>query len=380
MARLKIAVCPDSFKGSLPAWEVARAIGRGLRSILPDAEIREVPLADGGEGTAFIMALATQGKLIYKEVTGPLGEKVKGHFALLGDGKTAVVEMAQAAGLSLVPPRKRNPMKTTTYGVGELIKFALDQGVERIIVGIGGSATNDAGLGMAQALGIRALDEEGKDVPWGGEGLLKLERIELDGLDERIKRVKIIVACDVQNTLLEAASIYAPQKGASKEDVMLLEEGLRRFAEVVRNCLGKEIANLPGGGAAGGLGAGLVAFLDATLSSGIDIVLDYIGFEEKIKDVDLIFTGEGKLDNQTFYGKALAGALKRAQGKPVIALAGEVDDNFQPSRVGIDAAFSIVNGPITLKQSMNKTSLLLERTAREIAKILKIGGMIYERA
>jgi glycerate kinase len=373
---MKIAVCPDSFKGSLPAWEAARAIARGLRSVFPEAEIREIPLADGGEGTAFIMALATQGKLIYKEVTGPLGEKVKGHYAILGDGKTAVVEMAQAAGLSLVPPRKRNPMKTTTYGVGELIKFALDEGVERIIVGIGGSATNDAGLGMAQALGVRALDKDGNDVPWGGDGLLKLERIEMEGLDERIKNVKIIVACDVQNTLLEAASIYAPQKGASEEEVILLEEGLRRFAEVVKTCLNKDVSNLPGGGAAGGLGAGLVAFLDASLSSGIDTILDYIGFDEKIKDVDLIFTGEGKLDRQTAYGKSVAGAIKRAKGKPVIALAGEIDEDFNPSQMGIEAAFSIVNGPITLRQAMKNTSLLLENTAREIAKILKIGGML----
>jgi glycerate kinase len=373
---MKIAVCPDSFKGSLPAWEAARAIARGLRSVFPEAEIREIPLADGGEGTAFIMALATQGKLIYKEVTGPLGVKVKGHYAILGDGKTAVVEMAQAAGLSLVPPRKRNPMKTTTYGVGELLKYALDEGVERIIVGIGGSATNDAGLGMAQALGIKALDKDGNDVPWGGEGLLKLERIELDGLDKRFKNVKILVACDVQNTLLEAASIYAPQKGASSEEVLLLEEGLRRFAEVVKTCLNKDVLNLPGGGAAGGLGAGLYAFLDATLSSGIDTILDYIGFDEKIKDVDLIFTGEGKLDRQTVYGKSVAGALRRAKGKPVIALAGEIDDSFLPSQLGIEAAFSIVNGPLTLRQAMKKTSLLLEKTAREIAKTLKIGGML----
>jgi glycerate kinase len=229
---------------------------------------------------------------------------------------------------------------------------------------------------MAQALGVKALDKLGKDVPWGGDGLLKLERIELEGLDERIKNVKIIVACDVQNTLLEAATIYAPQKGASEEQVMLLEEGLRRFAEVVKTYLGKDILNLPGGGAAGGLGAGLVAFLDATLSSGIDTILDYIGFDEKIKDVDLIFTGEGKLDRQTGYGKSIAGAIRRAKGKPVIALAGEIDDGFLPSQVGIAAAFSIVNGPLTLRQSMKKTSLLLERTAREIAKILKIGGML----
>jgi glycerate kinase len=220
------------------------------------------------------------------------------------------------------------------------------------------------------------LDKDGNDVPWGGEGLLKLERIELDGLDKRFKNVKILVACDVQNTLLEAASIYAPQKGASSEEVLLLEEGLRRFAEVVKTCLNKDVLNLPGGGAAGGLGAGLYAFLDATLSSGIDTILDYIGFDEKIKDVDLIFTGEGKLDRQTVYGKSVAGALRRAKGKPVIALAGEIDDGFLPSQLGIEAAFSIVNGPLTLRQAMKKTSLLLEKTAREIAKTLKIGGML----
>ncbi|MBC7326909.1 glycerate kinase [bacterium] len=377
---MKIVVCPDSFKGSLPAWQVAEAISKGLRCELPEAEVIELPLADGGEGTAFIMAKATNGKLIRKKVTGPLGEKVNAHFALLGDGKTAVVEMAQAAGLSLVPPKKRNPLKTTTYGVGELIKFALDEGVERIIVGIGGSATNDAGIGMAQAIGFRILDENGEDVPLGGEGLLKMEKIEIDEVDKRLQNVKIIIASDVQNTLLDAARVYAPQKGAKAEDIILLEEGLRRFAEVVRRCLGKDVLNLPGGGAAGGLGAGLVAFLNATPSSGIDTVLDYINFDEKVKGSDLIITGEGKLDKQTAYGKAISGAIRRAQGKPVIALAGEVEEGLDLSLLGITSALSIVNGPMTLRQAMKKTPLLLESTAREIAKILKIGGMLYERA
>lgn len=380
MAKLKIIVCPDSFKGSLPAWEAARAISRGLRSILPEAEIVELPLADGGEGTAYIMASATGGRLIYKEVTGPLGKPVRAHFAILGDGKTAVVEMAQAAGLSLLPQKKRNPMKTTTYGVGELIRFALEECVEKIIVGIGGSATNDAGVGMAQALGIKAMDKYGKDVPWGGEGLLKLEKIEARGLDKRLQSVKIIVACDVQNTLLDAARVYAPQKGAKPEEIILLEEGLKRFAKVVRNCLGKDVEGLPGGGAAGGLGAGLVAFLDATLSSGIDTILDYIGFDEKIKGAQLMITGEGKLDKQTTYGKAIAGAIRRAKGKPVIALTGKIEEGLALSQLGISSAFSIVNGPTTLKEAMRKASSLLENTAREIAKILKIGGMLYERA
>lgn len=376
---MKIVVCPDSFKGSLPAWEVASAISRGLRSVLSEAEIVEIPLADGGEGTAYIMALATGGKLIHKRVTGPLGKPVKAHFAILGDGKTAVVEMAQAAGLSLVPLKKRNPMKTTTFGVGELIKFALDEGVERIIVGIGGSATNDAGVGMAQALGIKVMDEKGEDVPWGGEGLLRMERIDMSGVDKRLQDIKIIIACDVQNTLLDAARVYAPQKGAKPEDVILLEEGLKRFARVVKSCLGKDVENLPGGGAAGGLGAGLVAFLDATLASGIDTILDYINFDEKIKGAQLLITGEGKLDRQTAFGKAIAGAIRRAKGMPVIALAGEIEEGLTLSQMGISSALSIVNGPITLREAMKKTSSLLENTAREIAKILKIGGMLYER-
>jgi len=380
LAKLKIAVCPDSFKGSLPAWEAARIIAQGVRSVLSEAEVIEIPLADGGEGTAYIMARATGGRLIQKEVTGPLGKKVKAHFAILGDGKTAVVEMAQAAGLFLVPLKKRNPMKTTTYGVGELIRFALDEGVERIIVGVGGSATNDAGLGMAQALGIKAVDERGNDVPWGGEGLLKLEKIETDALDKRLQSVKIIIACDVQNTLLEAARIYAPQKGATPEDVILLERGLRRFAQVVKSCLGKDVLDLPGGGAAGGLGAGLVAFLGAILSSGVDTILDYIGFDEIIKEAKILITGEGKLDRQTAYGKAIVGAIRRAKGKPVIALAGEVEEGLMLSQIGISAAFSIVNGPITLRKAMKNTSSLLENTAREITKILMIGGMLYERA
>lgn len=377
---MKIVVCPDSFKGSLPAWEAARAISQGLRDVFPEAEIVEVPLADGGEGTAYIMALATGGRLIHKKVTGPLGKPVKAYFAILGDGKTAVVEMAQAAGLFLVPPKKRNPLKTTTYGVGELIRYALDEGVERIIVGIGGSATNDAGVGMAQALGIKVMDKQGHDVPWGGEGLLKMERIEMDGVDKRLRSVKIIIACDVQNTLLDAARVYAPQKGAKQEDIIILEEGLKRFAEVVKECLGKDVENLPGGGAAGGLGAGLVAFLDAVLASGIDTILDYIDFDEKIREAQLIITGEGKLDKQTSYGKAVAGAIRRAKGKPVIALAGAIEEGLMLSQIGISAAFSIVNGPITLRESMKRTYSLLETTAREIAKILKIGGMLYERA
>lgn len=377
---MKIVVCPNSFKGSLPAWEAAHAISRGLRSVLQEAEIIELPLADGGEGTAYIMASSTGGRLVHKEVTGPLGEKVKAYFAILGDGKTAVVEMAQAAGLSLVPPEKRNPMKTTTYGVGELIRHALEEGVERIIVGIGGSATNDAGIGMAQALGVKVMDKKGNDVPWGGEGLLKIEKIEMSGIDKRLRDVKIVIACDVQNTLLEAAHIYAPQKGAKPEEVLLLEEGLKRFSQVVKTCLGKDIMELPGGGAAGGLGAGLVAFLDAILTAGIDTILDYIGFEEKIKDADLLITGEGRLDKQTAYGKAVAGAIKRAGGKPVIALAGEIEEDLPLSQLGISAALSIVSGPIPLKEAMKKTPSLLENAAREIAKILKIGGMLYERA
>lgn len=372
---MKIVVCPDSFKGSLPAWEVSSAIAKGIREVLPEAEILELPLADGGEGTAYILARATNGRLIKRKVTGPLGKPVDAHFAILGDGETAVVEMAQAAGLSLVPPRLRNPFKTTTRGVGELIRYALEEGVKRIIVGIGGSATTDAGVGMAQALGVRAVGKDGKDIPPGAEGLLELEHIDIGGLDERIKQVKIMVASDVANPLLDAARVYAPQKGAKMEDIPVLEEALLRFAEVVEKDLGKDIKDLPGGGAAGGLGAGLVALLDAQISPGIETIFQLIGFPEKIKDAQLIFTGEGKIDKQTTFGKAIAGVAKYAKGIPTIALAGWVEDEDALYDMGITAILGIAPKPMTLKQTMKQTPLLLQRTAREITKILKIGGM-----
>jgi len=259
---VKIVIAPDSFKGSLTALEAANAIEDGFRRVFPEAEIVKVPMADGGEGTVQSLVDATGGRIVKRIVTGPLGDKVEAQFGILGDGKTAVIEMASASGLPLIPPHKRNPMVTTTYGTGELIKAALDMDCRKFIIGIGGSATNDGGGGMAQALGVKLLDKDGNDIPFGGKGLLKLNRIDISTLDPRIAESEIVVACDVDNPLTGprgAARVYSPQKGATPEMVEILEKALERFAEVVKRDLGKDVKNIPGAGAAGGLGAGLMA-------------------------------------------------------------------------------------------------------------------------
>lgn len=375
---MKIVIAPDSFKESLSALEAANAIERGFKAIFPNAEYRKMPMADGGEGTVQSLVDATNGTIEERTVTGPLGEPVQAFFGIMGDGKTAVIEMAAASGLHLVPAEKRNPLITSTRGTGELIAAALDLGVKRIIIGIGGSATNDGGAGMVQALGGRLLDETGNDIDPGGGSLAKLTLVDLSELDARLKDVHIEVACDVDNPLTGprgASAIFGPQKGATPDMVELLDQNLAHFADVVEKSLGKSFRDLDGAGAAGGLGASLLAFLNADLKRGIDIVLNAVNFDAEVQEADLVITGEGRIDSQTIYGKTPIGVAKAAKkyGVSVIGLAGSLsDDSHVVHEHGIDALFSIVPGVIKLPEAFEHAAVYMERSARNIAATMKI--------
>ncbi|MBT2692411.1 glycerate kinase [Bacillus sp. ISL-55] len=376
---MKIVIAPDSFKESLTALEAATAIENGMKKILPEASFVKVPMADGGEGTVQSLVDATGGKIITKIVTGPLGTPVEAFFGISGDEKTAVIEMAAASGLHLVPSGDRNPLITTTRGTGELIGAALDYGVEHIIIGIGGSATNDGGAGMARALGIMLLDSDGKEIGEGGGALNSLAGVNIAGLDKRLESVKIDVACDVDNPLTGkrgASHIFGPQKGATPEIVEELDNNLRHFADVIRKDLNKDIEHVSGAGAAGGLGGGLLAFLSAELKRGVDIVLEAAKLETHLQDADFVITGEGKIDGQTIFGKTPIGVAKTAKrhNVPVIAIAGNVaSDSEVVHEHGIDAVFSIVPGVITLQDAFENASTYVERIAANIASVIKLG-------
>ncbi len=375
---MKIVIAPDSFKESLTALEAANAIERGFKSIFPNAVYHKMPMADGGEGTVQSLVDATNGTIKERIVTGPLGNPVKSFFGVMGDGKTAVIEMAAASGLHLVPMEKRNPLVTSTRGTGELISAALDLGVKHIIIGIGGSATNDGGAGMIQALGAKLLDEEGETIGPGGGALSQIATVDLSGLDNRLKDVHIDVACDVDNPLTGprgASAIFGPQKGATPEMVKLLDKNLSHFADVIEKALGKSFRDIEGAGAAGGLGASLLAFLNADLKRGIDIVLHAMNFESVVKDADLVITGEGRIDSQTVYGKTPIGVAKAAKkyGVPVIGLAGSISqDSDVVIEHGIDALFSIVPGIITLPEAFEFAEANIERTARNVASSMRM--------
>lgn len=375
---MKILVAPDSFKGSLTAMEVSENIKRGIHNFDSKIDVDLLPMADGGEGTVQSLVDATEGEIIEKEVTGPLGNKVKAFYGLLGDGKTAVIEMAAASGLPLVPEGKKNPLKTNTYGTGELIASALEHGVEQIIIGIGGSATNDAGVGMAQALGAEILDAEGDQVDFGGGNLDQIEKMDLKNLDPRLKGVEIQAACDVDNPLFGedgAAHVYAPQKGADREMVEILDQNLRHFNQIAVKELGKDTNKIPGAGAAGGLGAGLVAFLDAELKAGVDIVLDIIDFESRLRDVDLVITGEGMIDGQSIYGKTPVGVSRSAAKKdiPVIAIAGTLGRGVEKVLDhGISAYFSIIDRPAELNEIIERSPKLLTNLSEQIIRTIQI--------
>ena len=373
---MNILAAPDSFKGSLTALEVAENIQKGIKNFDEKINVELLPMADGGEGTVQSLVDATDGEIIKKDVTGPLGKKVEAFYGILGDKKTAVIEMAAASGLPLVPKAKRNPLKTTTYGTGELIMSALKHGVEQIIVGIGGSATNDAGVGMAQALGAEILDENGKQVAFGGEHLDEIKEINLESLDSRIKETEILVACDVDNPLFGrngAAYVYAPQKGADQYMVEQLDNNLRQFNEVVKEELNKNINEIPGAGAAGGLGAGLVAFLDAELKAGIDIILELMNFEKKLEDIDLVITGEGMLDGQSINGKTPIGVARKAKEKEiaVVAIAGTLGIGVKKVLdYGIDAYFSIIDKPSELDLIVKQSPKLIRSLSEQIIRTI----------
>lgn len=376
---MKIVIAPDSYKGSLTAAEVAEAMAAGVRRVWPDAEVALVPMADGGEGTVQALVDATGGRLITATVRGPLGDPVEATFGMMGDGETAVIEMAQASGLPLVPRDRRNPLVTTTYGTGELILRALDEGARRLIIGIGGSATNDGGAGMAQALGARLLDAEGRELEHGGAALARLERIDLSGLDPRVRSLQITVACDVDNPLTGprgASAVFGPQKGATPEMVAQLDAALKRWAEVIKRDLGKDVDAIPGAGAAGGLGAGLMALLDAQLRRGVEIVVEATGLERHLDGADLCLTGEGNTDFQTAHGKTPMGvaAAARRRGVPVICLSGGLGRDYQQIYdVGIDAALPIVPGPVDLDTAIQEAARFVADAAERALRLVALG-------
>ncbi|MBM4039254.1 MAG: glycerate kinase [Planctomycetes bacterium] len=369
---MKIVIAPDSFKECLAAEEVAEAMARGVRGALPEAEVVCVPMADGGEGTVRALVAATGGELRRARVTGPLGEPVEAEFGLFGDGRTAVIEMAAASGLPLVPPDRRDPTKTTTYGTGELIAAALGLGVECLILGIGGSATVDGGAGMAQALGARLLDAEGKPIGWGGGDLGRLATIDLSAMDPRLRGVACDVACDVTNPLTGpsgAAAVYGPQKGATPEMVELLDANLAHFARVAERDLGVAVRDVPGSGAAGGLGAGLMAFLGARLRPGVELVIQAVGLERKLRGAGLVLVGEGRMDAQTAYGKVPVGVarLARRMGIPAVAIVGSLGEGYEAVHAeGIVACFTILDRPMALQEAVRRARELIEATAEEV--------------
>jgi glycerate kinase len=365
---MKIVVAPDSFKGSLTAVEVSDAIEQGIREIFPEAEIIKIPMADGGEGTVQCLINAAGGEILREKVTDPLGGEVLAHYGILGDKKTAVIEMAEASGLTLVPENKRNPLITTTYGTGQLIKAALNQGCRKMIIGIGGSATNDGGAGMVQALNVRLLDKQDKEIGFGGAELMNIHHIDISQMDQRISKLEILVASDVKNPLCGhsgATRIYGPQKGATEEMMVILEEALARFAHIINKALHKDVKDIPGAGAAGGLGAGLMAFLGAKLKPGIEIIIEAVKLEEAMKDADLVITGEGKIDSQTIYGKVPVGVAKIAKKYhvPVMAIGAIIDQDAEiVHKYGIDFLVKVSDPPMSLTEHKSKKVWLIKKS------------------
>ncbi|MBF0276182.1 MAG: glycerate kinase [SAR324 cluster bacterium] len=369
----------DSFKESLSSLQAARCFQTGFKKVLPDAEIETILLSDGGEG--FVSALTFQnGELQKQKVTGPLGNPVNAQYGLMRGDQSAVIEMAAASGLELVPRNQRNPLKTTSYGTGELIRHAISQGAKRIFIGIGGSATVDGGLGMAQALGVEFFEQSGKklqDVLCGAD-LQKIGRVSLDSLADQIKQLEVIVACDVNNPWigeLGAARIFGPQKGATAEMIEELERGMENLAAVIRNDLGSEISSLPGAGAAGGLGGMLYALLGAKLKSGIEIVLESVGFIDAAKKADLIITGEGRVDSQTIRGKTINGVTKIARNckVPILVIGGSIVEKDLPLLYdsGIDMTLSLLSTPTPLEEAIQNGAELMRQTGERVGRMVR---------
>ena len=376
---MKIVIAPDSYKESLSALQVAAEIENGFRAIFPDAQYVKLPVADGGEGTVEAMVAATQGKIVRLRVTGPLGEPVEAFYGLSGDESCAFIEMAAASGLELVPAARRDPRVTTSWGTGELIRNALDRGVQHFIIGIGGSATNDGGAGMVQALGARLLNQHGEQIGYGGSALATLARIDISALDARLQQCRFEVACDVTNPLTGeegASAIFGPQKGATPELVAELDAALAHYAAVIQRDLDIDVLHIPGGGAAGGMGAALHAFCQAELRRGIEIVTEALGLDDLVKDATLVITGEGRIDSQTIHGKVPIGVAKVAKryNKPVIGIAGSLTaDVGVVHQDGIDAVFSVIYSICTLEEALDNAAQNVRMTARNIAAALKVG-------
>lgn len=374
---MKIVIAPDSYKGSVSAVAVAQAMERGVHKVFPDAQVIKMPIADGGEGTVETMIEASGGTWIKETVVGPLGEPVKAGWGIMGDGVTGVIEMAAASGLPLVGDRK-NPWVTTTYGTGELILSALNRGLKRIIIGIGGSATNDGGAGMARALGVRFLDANGEELANGGGALTYLASIDVSGLDKRINDIELLVACDVDNPLCGstgASAAYGPQKGATPDMVEKLDAALANYAAVAETALGKSVKDTPGAGAAGGLGAGLLLFTKTQLRPGVDIILEVNGFDKALQGASLVLTGEGQTDFQTARGKAPVGAAKWAKkyGIPVVCISGGLGKGAdEVIEQGIDAVISIAPRPISLEECLEHGEQLIEEAAERVCRIANI--------
>ncbi|MCA4822044.1 glycerate kinase [Serratia rhizosphaerae] len=375
---MKIVIAPDSYKESLSALAVATCIEDGFREVFPAAEFVKLPLADGGEGTVEAMVAATGGRIIKVDVTGPLGETTPAFFGLSGDGRSAFIEMAAASGLERLPTGRRNPLKTTSYGTGELIRCALEHGVRHCIIGIGGSATNDGGAGMVQALGARLLDERGEEIGFGGAALATLAQIDLSRLDARIGQCRFEVACDVTNPLTGpegASAIFGPQKGATPQMVAELDGALAHYAQVIKRTLGVDVQQVPGAGAAGGMGAGLLAFCRAELRQGIEIVTEALGLDALVRDATLVITGEGRIDSQSIKGKVPIGVARVAKryGKPVIGIAGSLSDDVGVvHQHGVDAVFSVLYRVCTLEEALHDAAENVRATARNIAATLKV--------
>jgi glycerate kinase len=378
---MHIVIAPDSYKGGLTSLQVAAAIEKGIRRVLADAECTRVPMADGGEGTVQSLVDATGGRFIRKTVKGPAVKPVKARYGMLADGETAVIEMAEASGLPLVAGRARNPLRTTTYGTGELMLDAMQRGARRLIIGIGGSATTDGGAGMAQALGVKFRDRNGAVIRAAASGgmLDRIAEIDMSGLHEAVAKTAITVACDVDNPLYGkrgAARVFGPQKGATPEAVETLDANLRHFGNLMKKALGRDVARLEGAGAAGGLGAGLMAFAGAELRSGIDIVIEAVHLEEHVKNADLVITGEGQVDFQTAYGKTPAGVAKVA-GRyhvPVVAIGGGLADNARDIfRHGIHGIEAAVARAMTLEEAMASSKDYIANAAERVMRLILIG-------
>lgn len=375
---MKIVIAPDSWKESLTALEVATAIEDGFRQIFPDAEMVKIPMADGGEGTVEAMVAATQGRIVNLRVTGPLGEPVDAFYGLSGDEQQAFIEMAAASGLESVPPARRDPRITTSWGTGELIRHALDAGVRHIIIGLGGSATNDGGAGMVQALGAQLLDQLGEPLGFGGDALSQLARIDISQLDKRLAECRIEAACDVTNPLTGedgATAIFGPQKGATPEMIKQLDNALTHYGQIIERDLDKSVMTLKGGGAAGGMGVALYAFCGADLRQGIEIVTEALALDAAVRDADLVITGEGRIDSQSIHGKVPIGVARVAKryAIPVIGIAGSLTADVEVVYDhGLDAIFSVIPRICTLDEALENAAENLRMNARNIAAVIKL--------